>query len=201
MLNRHERRALKSKARTGLGGIVAFHEAGHACGRVLAAPDFELPPEEMIDWIEIGVEYSISTIAATTSLISLAVTYGPLLSGPLQLAIDEQKNIGSEHTVQTIAASISQARRDGVNVDRWLRGQLLQITMGPGAESRYRGVPIEAIWRSEAAAKDRADAVRACVTYAGLSPEQAEVRIGEALARAEFLVQEAKVFSAIQSAC
>ena len=131
-------------------------------------------------------------------LTSQAVTYGPLLSDPLQIAIDERKGFGSTPTVALIAGLISEAKADGVNVDKWLRGQLLQITMGAAAEAKYTGTSIEAIWRGDACASDRADAVRACVTYAGLPPEQAETRIVEALARANSLADNVNVYRAVR---
>jgi hypothetical protein len=89
-MNRHERRAAKSKSRTTRHRIVAIHEAGHACGRVFAAPAFELSPADMIDSIEMGSGQVIgrSVMSGSVLLMSQAVTYGPLLSAAMQTAVD-----------------------------------------------------------------------------------------------------------------
>jgi hypothetical protein len=165
----------------------------------LAAPDFELPPEDMIESIEMGAGYDMgrSHMSRSVSLISQAVTYGPLLSEPLQIAVDERNGAGSTLTNERIARIIAIARSEGVDVDKWLRGQLLQIAMGSAAEAKYTGIPIRTVWTDYASEGDRSAAYRACVLYAGLTPAQAETLIDQVLKRAELLVGRADVYRAI----
>jgi hypothetical protein len=198
-MNRHERRAAKSKSRTTGHRIVAIHEAGHACGRVLAAPAFELSPADMIDSIVIGSGQVIgrSHMSRSTLLISQAVTYGPLLSAAMRTAVDERNVPGSTLTYQHIARLLTIARGEGLNVDEWLRGQLLQIAMGSAAEAKYTGASVETVWDSYASEGDRKDAIRACELCAGLAPAEAQSLIGQALKRAEMLVEKVGVYRAI----
>jgi hypothetical protein len=71
--------------------------------------------------------------------------------------------------------------------------------MGSAAEAKYTGASSEVIWNSYASEGDRNDAIRACVLYAGLASAEAQALIGQALKRAEMLVENADLYRAIQS--
>ena len=72
-MNRRERRAAKVKAKhRGIDPITAFHEAGHAVGRFLTAPDMGFPEDEVIT--------EIVMCATDNRPESLAVCEGPTFS-------------------------------------------------------------------------------------------------------------------------
>jgi hypothetical protein len=92
-MNRHPRRVASTKARLQEGRQVRLHEAGHAVGRIIVADEFGVPPEEMIESIEIGFQpYLPDNAIAGLEYASQAVTFGGLLSEDLDEIVTPATN-------------------------------------------------------------------------------------------------------------
>lgn len=200
-MNRRERRAAAAQGKTEkLDRAVAIHEAGHAVARVLVAPAFGMPEEQMIAYIDVSMADKLedSVFDKTMKLISQATTYGPTLSAELQAVFDrmvegmKQSSFTKKHIVEALAL----ARADGIDVDSWLRARMLITTLASAAEAKHTARPVIEVWNSHASEGDRKGAVEDGV-YAGATNNVIAAFIDEALHQSAALVEQENVWRAI----
>jgi hypothetical protein len=169
-------------------------------GRILAATQLGLPPEEVVSYIEVGSGKALgkSAFDGAITLSTQATTYGPLFSKDLQRSFERTvAGIPKEQWVEKhFKAALSLARADGANVDEWLRGRMLMTVLASVAEAMHTGRPVSEVWNSPESEGDFAGAV-ADGLRGGLGIEQIKQFINEAIVRAEALVMQSNVRRAI----
>jgi hypothetical protein len=156
----------------------------------------------MISHIEVGAGENLgdSFFDKSISLISQAVTFGPTLSVDLQAVFNRtvegipQASLTKQHIVEALAT----ARKEGVDVERWLRARMLISTLASVAEAKYTARSVDEVWNSPESEGDLKGAVEDGI-YAGLPTGQIGNYIGEALDRSERLIGQASVQQAISA--
>ena len=204
-MNRHQRRATKAqKPAAKLERVVVIHEAGHAVARVLVAEEFWASQRQNDQlhrsWEAAKSGHELFLSINLVVLTSQAVTFGPMLSSDLQAVFSRSVAGVPKHnlTKQHVREAISQARHDGIDVNRWLRARMLISVLASAAEAKFTSRTLQDVWNSYEAEADLKEAV-ADGLCGGLEPEEIEVFIDEALKRAEILVEEERIQRAFGS--
>ncbi len=193
-MNRRERRAAKAKAKhRGIDPITALHEAGHAVGRYLIAPDMGIPEDKIITDIVVhseGERPSAGTsIDGRVKYESLAVCNGPTFSaelGVLVPAATENLGISAGSAVSGLQALdlvqdvLTVGRDEGIDVDAWVEARAIIIVFGPMVEAMQRGIPFTDVWDGEQGDGDRRDIIENGMA-AGLSSDEIAVIIESAV--------------------
>jgi hypothetical protein len=179
-MNRHERRKAKAIGpKLVIPKITKVHESGHALGRVLTIRDFAYDDSFAIDRIEFDFKNDLAT------------TYGPVLAKEMDDRIPRQ---GSE--IDISVASIREAC-EGMDVSNWMRAKLFLIAMGPAAEARFLGKPLEYdLLSNEHCHSDLQDMVDTCA-MAGISKQNVGRQIGIACVQAGNFVYLSEAWEAI----
>jgi hypothetical protein len=153
----------------------------------------------MISHIDVGTTENMgeSYFDKSVTLISQAVTYGPMLSQ----AVFHRTTRGvdpSKLTKQHMVDGFKLAKDEGADVARWLRASMLISTLASVAEANHTGRQAADVWNSPESEDDLKGAVEDGI-YAGLPPEQIATFIGEALDQSESLMKQANVHRAIHA--
>ncbi len=211
-VNRRERRAARAKARHhDIDPITALHEAGHAVGRYLVAPDMGFTEDEIITEIVVHIEGERpdmgTSIDGRVKFQSLAVCNGPTFSaelGALVPAATEKLGISAGSTVSGLRALdlvkdvLTVGRDEGIDVDAWVEARAVIVVFGPMVEAAQRGMQFSDIWDGEQAEGDQRDIVGDGVA-AGLSPDEISAVINHAADRVVDYLQQTNVIDAVNA--
>jgi hypothetical protein len=199
-MNRHERRAAKARARRAtLDRTTAVHEAGHAVARILTASDFGISEDIAVERIEIGSGSPMGESSdGHVKFISLATTYGPMLTAELQDVFSKFAASIPPEQIQRghITEALKLAETSGSDLSVWLRARMLMAVFGAVAEARYLGKNVHDVWDDYSSESDVRGAVMDGL-HAGLEAPEISDFIEEAIRRATFLIRQPEVWSAI----
>lgn len=191
-MNRQMRRATGLKIPLIEDYVIAVHEAGHAVGRILAADELGHLPETVITFIEMGPG------PASRVPNCQATVYGPMHSKELNAVFQQcVKDVPTDQwTNKHYQEALTLAREEGIDVDRWLKGQLFWTVLGPAAEAMYTGKTLYDVWHGPQSANDFKDAVHQSIR-AGLTHGEITAAIEASFNRAEADLNEPNIQLAI----
>lgn len=161
------------------------HEAGHALGKLLAAPNLGRKEHE-----------AIARIDFTNSI---ATTCGPMLSVEMEACVRETYGTREDGTIAITSLTREQIRKACKELDtnRWMQAKLLETAMGPAAEARFLGKQIDEVLAMSACKGDCRDLVVIC-WMAGIDDTHEMVKpISVARARAVHVVSQETEWEAI----
>ena len=211
-MNRRERRAARAKARRhGIDPITAFHEAGHAVGRYLTAPDMGFSEDEIITDIVVHSEGERPdmgmSIDGRVKFESLAVCNGPTFSAELgalvpaaskKLGILAPATLSGRQSFDLMKEVLTAGRDEGIDVNAWVEARAIFTVFGPMVEAMQRGMPFTDVWDGEQGDGDRRDIVADGVV-AGLTPDEIGVVIKSAVDRVVDYLQQTNVVDAVNA--
>ncbi len=211
-MNRRERRAARSKAKhRGIDPITALHEAGHAVGRYLVAPDMGIPEEKMITDIVVYSEGERpgagTNIDGRVKFETLAVCNGPTLSAVLdafvpvareKLGLLGASTYSGQQAFDLMKGVLTAGRSKGIDVDAWVEARAIITVFGPMVEAAQRGMQFTDIWDGEQAEGDQRDIVGDGVAV-GLSPDEISAVIDRAGDRVVDYLQQENVIDAVNA--
>jgi hypothetical protein len=198
-MNRKDRRKAAAQGQPNtMDAIVAVHEAGHVVARVLTARVMGYEPPEAIRYVrvETAPRHIGSSLDGTMSLKAQAITFGPMLSKPIQNALSQHLKGRGEIMPSDLVPLIRNAREAGVDVGAWLQSRIIIAALGPAAEAKFRGSAFDEVWNSYESEADFKSAVQDGV-LAGLPNEEIYQVIGQGAAIACRLVEDETVWRAI----
>ncbi len=211
-MNRRERRAARAKTRhQGIDPITALHEAGHAVGRYLVAPDMGLPEDEMITDIVVHLDGKrpdmVTSIDGRVKFETLAVCNGPMFSAELgalvpaareKLGILAPVTLSGRQSFDLFKEVLTAGRNEGIDVDAWVEARAIITVFGPMVEAMQRKMTFADVWDGDEAEGDRRGIVGDGVA-AGLSPDEIAVVIESAVDRVLDYLQQTNVIDAVNA--
>ncbi len=208
-MNRRDRRAARVKVRHHhIDLVTALHEAGHAVGRYLTAPDMGFPEDEVIAEILVHTEGERPEIGTSIDghmkVTSLAVCNGPMLSAELDALVPaarEKLGISATGTLSgrqslDLKEVLTTGRAEGIDVNAWFEARAIIAVFGPTVEAMQREMAFADVWHGYEAESDYAGIVRDGVA-AGLSPDEIAVVIETAVDRVLAYLQQTNVCNAV----
>ena len=211
-VNRRERRAARAKARHhGIDPITALHEAGHAVGRYLTAPDMGFPEDEMITEIVVYIEGEKpdmgTSIDGRAKLQELAVCNGPMLTAELgalvpaareKLGLLAASTLSGRQSLDLVKEVLTAGRNEGIDVNAWVEARAIVSVFGPMVEAMQRKMTFDDVWNGYEAEDDLGGIVGDGVA-AGLSPDEIAVVIKSAVDRVVDYLQQTNVLDAVNA--
>jgi hypothetical protein len=181
-VNRHERRAAARKALSAkLDPLVAYHEAGHAIGRFLAAEDCGIAAEHSIDRIEIYGGGATVRGSNGQLVKSAATTHGRRFPDAIAIDVARELNAGRPITDRFIAEAFANSSAD---LDRWLRGRALSMVSGGVSEGLATGRDVRQILNSPECKSDLTDFCKDCRTIGRTDTDEINAILDDAVTRA-----------------
>ncbi len=167
-MNRRERRAARAKARhPGIDPITALHEAGHAVGRYLTAPDMGFPEDEIISDIVVNIEGERpdmgTSIDGRVKFETLAVCNGPMFSAELgalvpaareKLGILTAGTLSRRQSFDLAKEVLTAGRNEGIDVNAWVEARAIVAVFGPMVEAIQRKMTFADVWNGDEAEGD-----------------------------------------------
>ena len=211
-VNRRERRAARAKARHhGIDPITALHEAGHAVGRYLVAPDMGFPEDEIITEIVVHIEGERpdmgTSIDGRVKFQSLAVCNGPTFSAELgalvpaareKLGILAAGTLSGRQSFDLVKEVLTAGRNEGIDVNAWVEARAILTVFGPMVEAMHRKMTFADVWNGDEAEGDLRGIVGDGIA-AGLSPDEIQVVIESAADRVVNYLQQTNVCAAVNA--
>jgi hypothetical protein len=166
-----------------------IHEAGHAVGRILMAPEQGWAPSEAITRIAIG---------AGASAGAQGTVRGPLVSKYMHDFIDAKYPGNVMVEAEQIALHYAEMRAAGIDLETNFRAKNVESIFGPMAEARYKGQSFDEVWRDPTNGDDVKD-VHDHARWMGITfPAAIEDCVQVAKRRADNLMARTEVWRAIE---
>ncbi len=211
-MNRRDRRAARAKVRHHhIDLVTALHEAGHAVGRYLTAPDMGFPEDEVIAEIVVHTEGERPEIGTSIDghmkVASLAVCNGPMLSAELDALVPAAKEklgilatgtLSGRQSFDLVKEVLTTGRNEGIDVDAWFEARAIIAVFGPTVEAMQREMAFADVWDGYESESDYAGIVRDGVV-AGLSPDEIAVVIEGVVDRVVVYLQQTNVCDAVNA--
>lgn len=212
MMNRRERRAAKAKARHHrIDPITAGHEAGHAVGRYLIAPDMGFPEDEIITDIVMHIDGERPVTGTSkdgrVKFEALGVCNGPTFSAELgalvpgaseKLGILAGSTVSGRQSFDLFKEVLTAGRNEGIDVNAWVEARATISVFGPMVEAMQRGIAFADVWDDEQGDGDRRDIIRDGMA-AGLTPDEISAVIENATKRTVNYLQQPNVLNAVNA--